>query len=113
MTPESIRVTLYRLEELPDLEHAVKLNDDITKNQTIVGGRNAIVCYGEKETKRAWWSEGFEAISNLKLEDVNLDSIYKEKNSQIDTFTEKINHIFRRIPLLLLNQKDFLEYVLS
>ena len=46
MTPESIRVTLYRLEELPDLEHAVKLNDDITKNQTIVGGRNAIVCYG-------------------------------------------------------------------
>lgn len=67
MTPESIRVTLYRLEELPDLEHAVKLNDDITKNQTIVGGRNAIVCYGEKETKRAWWSEGFEAISNLKF----------------------------------------------
>jgi hypothetical protein len=32
-------------------------------------------------------------ISNLKLEDVNLDSIYKEKNSQIDTFTEKINSL--------------------
>ena len=30
-------------------------------------------------------------ISNLKLEDVNLESIYKEKDSQIDTFTEKIN----------------------
>ena len=32
-------------------------------------------------------------ISNLKLEDVNLESIYKEKNSQIDTFTEKINSL--------------------
>ncbi len=32
-------------------------------------------------------------ISNLKLEDVNLNSIYKEKNSQIDTFTEKINSL--------------------
>jgi len=32
-------------------------------------------------------------ISNLKLEDVNLDSIYKEKNSQIDTFTEKIDSL--------------------
>ena len=30
-------------------------------------------------------------ISNLKLEDVNLEGIYKEKDSQIDTFTEKIN----------------------
>ncbi len=32
-------------------------------------------------------------ISNLKLEDVNLESIYKEKDSQIDTFTEKINSL--------------------
>ena len=32
-------------------------------------------------------------ISNLKLEDVNLESIYKEKNSQIDTFTEKIDSL--------------------
>lgn len=32
-------------------------------------------------------------ISNLKLENVNLNSIYKEKNSQIDTFTEKINSL--------------------
>ena len=32
-------------------------------------------------------------ISNLKLEDINLESIYKEKNSQIDTFTEKINSL--------------------
>ena len=30
-------------------------------------------------------------ISNLKLEDVKLEGIYKEKDSQIDTFTEKIN----------------------
>ena len=29
----------------------------------------------------------------MKLEDVNLESIYKEKNSQIDTFTEKINSL--------------------
>lgn len=32
-------------------------------------------------------------LSNMKLEDVNLESIYKEKNSQIDTFTEKINSL--------------------
>ena len=32
-------------------------------------------------------------ISNLKLEDVNLESIYKEKDSRIDTFTEKINSL--------------------
>ena len=32
-------------------------------------------------------------LSNLKLDDVNLESIYKEKNSQIDTFTEKINSL--------------------
>ena len=32
-------------------------------------------------------------ISNLKLEDVNLEGIYKEKDSQIDTFTEKINSL--------------------
>ena len=32
-------------------------------------------------------------LSNLKLDDVNLQSIYKEKNSQIDTFTEKINSL--------------------
>ena len=32
-------------------------------------------------------------LSNLKLEDVNLESVYKEKNSQIDTFTEKINSL--------------------
>ena len=32
-------------------------------------------------------------ISNLKLEDINLESIYKEKNSQIDTFTEKIDSL--------------------
>ena len=32
-------------------------------------------------------------ISNLKLEDVNLDSIYKEKSTQIDTFTDKINSL--------------------
>ena len=29
----------------------------------------------------------------MKLDDVNLESIYKEKNSQIDTFTEKINSL--------------------
>ncbi|BBM39968.1 hypothetical protein JCM16776_0171 [Leptotrichia shahii] len=32
-------------------------------------------------------------ISNLKLEDVKLEGIYKEKDSQIDTFTEKINSL--------------------
>ena len=32
-------------------------------------------------------------ISNLKLEDVNLEGIYKEKDSEIDTFTEKINSL--------------------
>ena len=32
-------------------------------------------------------------LSNLKLDDVNLESLYKEKNSQIDTFTEKINSL--------------------
>ena len=32
-------------------------------------------------------------LSNLKLDDVNLESIYKEKNSQIDTFTDKINSL--------------------
>jgi len=32
-------------------------------------------------------------ISNLKLEDVNLEGIYKEKDSRIDTFTEKINSL--------------------
>ena len=32
-------------------------------------------------------------LSNMKLEDVNLESIYKEKNSQIDTFTETINSL--------------------
>ena len=32
-------------------------------------------------------------LSNLKLDDVNLESVYKEKNSQIDTFTEKINSL--------------------
>ena len=32
-------------------------------------------------------------LSNMKLEDVNLESIYKEKNSQIDAFTEKINSL--------------------
>ena len=32
-------------------------------------------------------------LSNMKLEDMNLESIYKEKNSQIDTFTEKINSL--------------------
>ena len=32
-------------------------------------------------------------LSNMKLEDVNLESIYKAKNSQIDTFTEKINSL--------------------
>ena len=32
-------------------------------------------------------------LSNLKLDDINLESIYKEKNSQIDTFTEKINSL--------------------
>lgn len=32
-------------------------------------------------------------LSNLKLEDVNLDGIYKERNAQIDTFTDKINSL--------------------
>ena len=32
-------------------------------------------------------------ISNLKLEDVKLEGIYKEKDSRIDTFTEKINSL--------------------
>ena len=32
-------------------------------------------------------------ISNLKLEDVKLEGIYKEKDSQIDTFTKKINSL--------------------
>ncbi|BBM46312.1 hypothetical protein [Leptotrichia trevisanii] len=32
-------------------------------------------------------------LSNLKLEDVNLDGIYKEKSSHIDTFTDKINSL--------------------
>ena len=32
-------------------------------------------------------------LSNLKLEDVNLEGIYNEKSSQIDTFTDKINSI--------------------
>ncbi len=98
MTPESIRVTLYRLEGLPDLEHAVKVNENITKKETVVGGRNAIVCYGEKETKRAWWSDGFEAISNMKfsapskqsgavvvVEDGNIESS-KEVSAWVITF---------------------------
>ena len=32
-------------------------------------------------------------LSNLKLEDVNLEGIYNEKSSQIDTFTDKINSL--------------------
>ena len=32
-------------------------------------------------------------LSNLKLEDVNLDKIYNGKNSQIDTFTNKIDSL--------------------
>ena len=32
-------------------------------------------------------------LSNLRLEDVNLESIYKDKNSQIDTFTNKIDSL--------------------
>ena len=32
-------------------------------------------------------------LSNLKLEDVNLDGIYNERNLQIDTFTDKINSL--------------------
>jgi len=32
-------------------------------------------------------------LSNLRLEDVNLDKIYKDKNSQIDTFINKIDSL--------------------
>ena len=32
-------------------------------------------------------------LSNLKLDDVNLNGIYKEKNPRIDTFTDKINSL--------------------
>ena len=32
-------------------------------------------------------------LSNLKLEDVNLDKVYNDKNSQIDTFTNKIDSL--------------------
>ena len=80
--------------EFKNVKFSVK-NHEMIFDNFVVNGKNlgkgratvGIIRTGLFKIMQKWkWS-------NLKLEDVNLDKVYNDKNSQIDTFTNKIDSL--------------------